>query len=113
MARRRRRPEGGSHWPTIEEQLEESRVVRGSALEKLILENQDFDMLRPEEAQDRLPLPEWIRVHWRKQHPEVEYKPGDPTGGYPLALRDLYNWMIRHQDLKREEPGQEGGHHAH
>ena len=36
----------------------------------------------------------------RKNHPELEFDPNDPTGGYPLALRDLYLWMIHNQDLK-------------
>lgn len=45
------------HWPSLEEQLEASHVIPGSALEKLIRENQDFDMLSPEEAHDRLRLP--------------------------------------------------------
>ncbi len=34
-----------ARWPTVEEQLRESKVKPGSALEKLILENQDFEML--------------------------------------------------------------------
>ena len=34
-----------TRWPTVEEQLRESKVKPGSALEKLILENQDFEML--------------------------------------------------------------------
>lgn len=97
------------HWPSLEEQLEASHVIPGSALEKLIRENQDFDMLSPEEAHDRLRLPPWLRVYWRKQHPEIQPAPGDPTGGYPLALRDIYIWMLEHQDLEpRDEPGKRG-----
>lgn len=91
-------------WPTVEEQMRESNVQSGSALEKLILANQDFSMLRPEEANDKLRVPTWLRVHFRKNHPELTFKPGDPTGGYPLALRDLYLWMVRNQDL----PSQQG-----
>lgn len=91
-------------WPTIEDQLRESRVARGSALETLIRQNQDFEMLNPGEAQDNLRIPLWLRVHFRKNHPELEFKPDDPTGGYPLALRDLYHWMVTHPDLK-PEPG--------
>ena len=90
-------------WPTLDDQLKESKVKKGSALEKLIEENQDFSMLRPEEATDRLRLPAWVRVHFRKNHPELKYDPNDPTGGYPLALRDLYLWMIQNQDLKPQE----------
>jgi hypothetical protein len=91
----------------VEEQLAAARVVHGTALEKLVLENQDFSLLRAEEAHDRLRLPPWLRVYWRKQHPEMTVSEGDPTGGYPLALRDLYVWMTSHQDL-RPEPGAHG-----
>jgi len=56
-------------------------------------------MLFPSEANDKLRLPPWLRVYWRKHHPDDQYLPNDPTGGYPLALRDLYNWMVRNQGL--------------
>ena len=93
---------GKPKWPTLDEQLKESNVKKNSALEKLIKDNQNFAMLRPEEAADKLRLPLWLRVHFRKAHPELDFKPDDPTGGYPLALRDLYLWMIHNQDLKTE-----------
>jgi len=91
------------NWPSLEQQLRESRVDPGSALDELIRANQDFEMLRPEEANDRIRIPLWLRVHFRKNHPELDFRPNDPTGGYPLALRDLYHWMIEHQDLIPEE----------
>lgn len=105
------RPRESPNWPSLEEQLEASKVIRGSALEKLIRENQDFEMLRPEEAHDRLRLPPWLRVYWKKQHPELRPAPHDPTGGYPLALRDIYLWMLQHQDLKpaAESESEKGG----
>ena len=87
-------------WPSLEEQLAEAGAPHGSELAKLIANNQDFSMLRPEEAHDRLRLPQWLRVHWRKNHPDYTHIPGDPTGGYPLALRDIYIWMRLHPDLK-------------
>jgi hypothetical protein len=90
-------------WPTIDEQLRESKVIHGSALERLIRDNQDFKLLDPDEADDRLRIPPWLRVYWRKQHPETAPAPGDPTKGYPLALRDIYEWMVTHQDLEPEE----------
>jgi hypothetical protein len=107
----RHRPRESARWPSLEEQLEASKVIRGSALEKLIRENQDFEMLRPEEAHDKLRLPPWLRVYWKKQHPELRPAPHDPTGGYPLALRDIYIWMLGHQDLKppRESESEKGG----
>ncbi len=100
-------------WPSLEDQLRDSKVIPGSALEKLIRENQNFKMLRTEEAHDKLRLPVWLRVYWRKQHPELKYSPGDPTGGYPLALRDIYIWMLEHQDLKTpQEPETKGGEYG-
>jgi hypothetical protein len=94
-------------WPTVDEQLAAAKVVHGSALEQLIRENQDFSLLRPEEATDNLRLPPWLRVYWWKQHPELTPAPGDPTGGYPLALHDIYLWMTEHQSLEAEEQGGE------
>src|SRR5438876_112729 len=98
-------------WPTVEEQLADAGAIPGSALERLIRENQELDMLRPEEAEDRLSLPPWLRVYWRKQHPDADYS--GPSGGYPLLLEELGEWMIRHQDLApddegSEDPGPEG-----
>jgi hypothetical protein len=92
-------------WPALDDQLAASKVVHGTALEQLIRDNQDFSLLRPEEANDNLRLPPWLRVYWRKQHPESTPSPGDPTGGYPLALRDVYLWMIEHQNLEAEQGG--------
>lgn len=97
---------GGSQppeWPSLEVQLAASRVVPGTALERLVRDNQDFDRLRPEEADDGLPLPPWLRVYFHKQHPEAEFAPNDPTGGYPLALRDLYQWMVAFQDFPTQQ----------
>src|SRR5437764_14635441 len=62
-----------AHWPTPDQQLKAHRARPGTALEKLILANQDFGMLRPEEANDKIPVPLWLRVHWRKHHPEATY----------------------------------------
>ena len=69
-----------SSWPSSDQQLKTSRVRPGSPLEKLILNNQDFGMLRAEEAGDRIPVPLWLRVHWRKGHPEGSYTASDPAG---------------------------------
>ena len=91
-------------WPSVEHQLVQSNVIPGSALEKLIRDNQDFHLLRSEEATDKIGLPQWLRVYWRKQHPEVEYRDDDPTGGYPRVLRNLHAWMLTHQDLQPDPP---------
>jgi hypothetical protein len=91
-------------WPALERQLAADRVTAGSALERLIEANQDFGRLRPEEAQDGLPVPLWLRVIWRKAHPETVYDAADPTGGYPLALKEVHEWMVEHQDLTPPAP---------
>jgi hypothetical protein len=107
---RNREPE----WPSVEEQLAAARIAHGTALEQLVRENQDFSLLDSEEAHDRLRLPPWLRVYWRKQHPESAPAAGDPTRGYPLALHDIYLWMIGHQDLRPERGAgpEQGGDHA-
>ncbi len=96
---------GNPRWPTLEEQLAKAKVTPGSALEELIRNNQEFSMLWPHEANDRLRIPPWLRVYWRKNHPEARYSETDPSGGYPMALHELYEWMISHQDLKKPEQG--------
>ena len=86
-------------WPSVEKQLATDQVRPGSALEQLIRENQEFHLLRPEEASDRVGLPLWLRVYWRKQHPDRKYSSGDPSGGYPRVLKNLYAWMVANPDL--------------
>lgn len=87
-------------WPTLDEQLAAGRVRPGTALAALIAANQDFSRLRPEEAKDSLPIPLWLRVHWRRHHPEGVYSAKDPTGGYPFVLKEAYEWLLAHQDLQ-------------
>jgi hypothetical protein len=91
-------------WPSVEVQLAQDQVRPGSALERLIRENQDFYLLRPEEASDRVGLPLWLRVYWRKQHPDRTYSGDDPTGGYPRVLKDLHVWMVANPELS-SDPG--------
>lgn len=91
-------------WPSVEQQLAQANVVPGSALEQLIRDNQDFHLLRPEEANDTIGLPLWLRVYWRRQHPELISSANDPTGGYPRVLKNVYAWMLTHQDLRPGPP---------
>jgi len=86
-----------SNFPSLEEQLRAANVKSGSALDKLIRANQQLDMLRQEEATDRVGLPPWIRIYWRKKHPDGKYF--GSSGGYPLVLERLHDWMLAHQDL--------------
>src|SRR4051812_35364476 len=92
-----------ARWPSLDKQLRQSRVQSGTALEKVILANQEFKMLRPEEANDKIPVPLWLRVYWRKAHPEGNYSAADPTGGYPHVLKEVAEWMEHHQDLVASE----------
>lgn len=86
------------NWPTIEEQFASADVMAGTALEQLIRDNQDFDMLRPDELNDNLGYPPWLRVLWRKRHSDGNYSADDASGGYPLALGEIYHSMLRDQN---------------
>src|SRR5436305_8712201 len=86
--------------PTLDEQLKKAHVKNGSALEKLIRDNQDFSKLKNKDAADTI-VPPWLKVYWRKGHPEANYdNDNDPSGGYPLVLKEVLEWMMSHQDLK-------------
>ena len=87
-------------WPAVENQLAQDHIQTGTALEKLVRANQDFSLLRPEEASDKLLIPLWLRVQWRKNHPEGNFAGDDPTGGYPFVLREVAEWMVTHQNLQ-------------
>ncbi|HEX2641791.1 MAG TPA: exo-alpha-sialidase [Thermoanaerobaculia bacterium] len=91
-------PPGG--WPSVSQQLANGHVNNGSALEALIRRNQDFSLLRDDEAFDSIRVPLWLRVAWRKAHPEGKYEATDPTGGYPFVLKEVYEWMTTHQDFQ-------------
>ena len=88
-------------WPALDQQLAADRVPPGSALDRLIRDSQDLSLLRAEEAGDGLDLPPWLCVAWRKRHPEGRHPPGDRTGGYPLVLQEVHEWMAAHPDLRR------------
>jgi hypothetical protein len=94
-------PRATPAWPSAAEQLARDGVQPGSALETLILAHQDFSLLRPGEAADGNPIPPWLRVLWRQAHPRGHYRASDPTGGYPLVLREIHEWLVSHQDLAR------------
>jgi hypothetical protein len=87
-------------WPSLQSQLAKDRIPAASPLAKLIASNQDFQLLRPEEARDKIAVPPWLRVLWRKGHPFMVSVPGDATGGYPLVLKEVHEWMVAHPDLR-------------
>ena len=91
--------EKNPEWPSVEEQLREAKVAPGTALEKLILDNQDFHLLQPEEAHDDAGIPLWLRVYWRKNHPDIQHPTVNPGAGYPDILYDILARMLANPDL--------------
>ncbi|HZF14094.1 MAG TPA: hypothetical protein VFE33_35310 [Thermoanaerobaculia bacterium] len=91
-------------WPPVTEQLARDSIQPGSTLARLVQAHQDFGRLRPGERKDGKPIPSWLRVLWRKAHPESRYVANDPYGGYPAVLAQLYRWMLHHQDLTAGPP---------
>jgi len=85
---------------------QEKLTIRpGTALAKLAHESGPHDVVLTDfQKQPRLKvdIPLWLRSHYRRNHPEMRtnVRANDPTGGFPMALENLYNWMLRHQDLQ-------------
>ncbi len=98
---REREPSHGREreWPSLEEQLERAHAPPGSPLADLIAANQDFSILRREEARDNLKLPPWLRVLYRRSHPDGDYSASNPSGGYPQFAHTALEWMMMHPDL--------------
>ncbi len=96
--------QGKAKFPSLDEQLKNAKAKPGSKLDKLIRDNQDFSKLKDKDAYDSI-VPPWLKVHYRKNHPEVNYdNDNDPTGGYPLVLKEILEWMMTHQDFKPGDP---------
>jgi hypothetical protein len=87
-------------WPSVAEQLAGAKVIPGSALEKLIRENQDFEMLGKGDVDELWSLPPWFKVYWRKKHPEINFK-GPPVADSRI-MQTLYEWMLQNQDLSHD-----------
>jgi hypothetical protein len=92
----------GPQGPPLEQQLIDARVIAGSKLEQLIKQNQDFSILDPSEFDDDLGFPLWLRVYVRRTHPEITFS-GTPIR-YPLILKEILSYMVRHQDLPEVLP---------
>jgi hypothetical protein len=108
----RMKPDPSGHSrSSIDEQLRAGGIREGTKLEQLVRDNQNFELLYPRESEDdTIGLPLWLRVYWRKHHPEHSCLPEDPTGGYPRALRKLHEWMVRNQKLPGVDyPSQQSG----
>ena len=94
-----------SSRPSLNQQLSAAKAIHGSRLAQLIQDNQEFHLLHARESvDDKVGLPLWLRVHWRKNHPETKHSPDDPTGGYPRALKNLHSWMVENPDLPIDQP---------
>jgi len=85
--------------PSAEDEIKRARAPKGSALEKLIRENQDYGLLAPEEFTDNYPLPLWLRVFWRKQHPEIPMPAKNPGAAYPEVLSQIHRRMVANPNL--------------
>jgi hypothetical protein len=96
-------PQANAKFPSLDEQLKKAHAKPGSKLEKLIKDNQDFSKLKPRDTDDTI-VPPWLKVYWQKGHAEVNYDTDDPTGGYPLVLKEIYEWLVTHQDFKPGNP---------
>jgi hypothetical protein len=89
-------------WPSLEEQLRKAGATHGSELEKLITANQDVTRLRPEEHEnDGIDIPLWLRVHYRKNHPDQPLA-AKALADYPEALENLHEWLKKHQNMKKD-----------
>jgi hypothetical protein len=87
--------------PTLAAQLARDKIIPGSALARLVKNNQEFHLLAAaNRAPGKIDVPLWLKVYYRKQHPKMKLRPKDPTQGYPLALESVHRWMLTHQDLQ-------------
>jgi hypothetical protein len=84
--------------PTVAEQIKKAGVPATSALAKLISENQDLELLHPDELNDEYPAPLWLRVAWRKQNPQVPMPSRNPGAAYPEILSQIYKRMVANPD---------------
>jgi hypothetical protein len=121
MAKHPTEPEGKAYWPSIEEQLAEAKAIPGSAFEKFIRLNQNFELLRRGETHgDTIGLAPWLRVYWRKQHPDESRAQAGPAGDYPESLNRIQEWMQVNQELspdpekwlRNSEHTPKGGRHG-
>jgi hypothetical protein len=96
-------------WPSVQTQLSRAKARRGSQLEKLIRDNQDFQLLDQRESEDDgYGHPLWLRVYWRRTHPDDQYSTVNPGASYPDVLYRIHDWMLSHQDLPLGGPGESG-----
>ena len=88
--------------PTVASQIKSAQAPKGSRLERLIRENQNFALLAPEEMEDDEPHPLWLRVIWRQRHPEIAMPEKNPGAAYPEVLSQIYKRMVADPDIQWE-----------
>jgi hypothetical protein len=93
-------PDAAPRFPQVARQLTEAKASHGSKFEAFIRANQDASLLRPEEREgDGIGLPLWLRVYYRKTHPNEPKAPAGPAGDYPEVLHRIEEWMEVNQSL--------------
>ncbi|HEV3115895.1 MAG TPA: sialidase family protein [Gemmataceae bacterium] len=70
----------------------------------MVENNQELHLLKAAGVKGKIDVPDWLKVYYRKQHPQLKAALQDPTQGYPLALESIYHWMLTHQDLRPSPP---------
>jgi hypothetical protein len=94
--------------PGAEEQIAAAQVDPNSPLAQLIRENQPAELPAAMAADvtdpGEIDVPVWVRVYWRRQHPEAEFVAEDPTHGLPKALEQFADWLLTHPTLESEPP---------
>jgi hypothetical protein len=90
--------------PGVERQIRDAKAPKGSPLERMIRQNQDFDLLAPEELDDEYPVPLWLRVAYRKQHPEIAFPDKNPGAVYPEVMSQVFRRMVANPNEKWEGP---------
>jgi hypothetical protein len=86
-------------WPSLQSQLKQSNAPSGSRLAMVIRENQDFDLLDATEFNDDYDLPPWLRVFWRKSHPDFQPEAGPVGEAYPDILYNIHERMVADPNL--------------
>ncbi len=75
----------------------------GTALAKLVNEaTPHIEALAIANERVKVDVPNWLRAHYMRNHSQLlsAIRPEDPTGGFPLALENLYVWMLHNQSLQ-------------
>ena len=79
--------------PTIRCPDRERECAEGQCARKADPGEPGFELLQPEEFEDEYPIPLWLRVAWRKQHPDIPLPAKNPGAAYPeVSPRPTGGW---------------------